>query len=82
MVQNCLSGGHILLCGIILSIVYIPVKSEVFLNKWAVHVDGGEDAAREVAAKHGFSMVGQVSGLIYFSKTFCSAKVTHEDLER
>ena len=34
--------------------------SETYLNKFAVHIEGGERVAREVADTHGFINLGQV----------------------
>ena len=55
---------HLLSLGFIFFMLCIPINSEVFLNKWAVHVEGGAGAADQIAARHGFRSLGQVSALI------------------
>lgn len=51
---------QLLFCGFISLALVIPVYSDVFLNKWAVHLDGGPRAADDLAEKHGFTNLGQV----------------------
>lgn len=36
-------------------------REEKLLDEWAVHIDGGIEAAREYAARHGLILVKQVS---------------------
>lgn len=43
--------------GLILSDI---ILGDHYTDLWAVHVEGGEDVARNVAAKHGFVFRGQV----------------------
>lgn len=43
----------------ILNLIYL-VNGENYLNKFAVHIPGGERVAREVAASHGYVNLGQV----------------------
>lgn len=31
-----------------------------YTNHWAVHIEGGEDVARQLAEKHGFTYVDKV----------------------
>lgn len=35
-------------------------QGPVYTHQWAVHIDGDEDIARELAAKHGFTYLGEV----------------------
>ena len=50
----------LLALGFLLLLSCIPANSEIFLNKWAVHIEGGDERANEIAAKHGFKCLGQV----------------------
>jgi len=38
---------------------------EYYTNQWAVHVEGGEDVARRLADKHGFTFVDTVQLLLF-----------------
>ena len=51
---------HFLTLGFILFILCIPTNAEVFLNKWAVYIEGGAREADQIAARHGFKCLGQV----------------------
>jgi len=37
-----------------------PVDAAVYLNQWAVQIDGGASVADAVAAQYGFRNLGQV----------------------
>ncbi|XP_060593632.1 furin-like protease kpc-1 isoform X2 [Ruditapes philippinarum] len=43
--------------------LYTCIKSEHYLNKFAVHIEGGERVARDVAQLHGFRHLGQIGTL-------------------
>jgi hypothetical protein len=45
----------------------LTLSEAVFLNRWAVHIDGGPLDADRIAADHGFRNLGQVNSLINFS---------------
>ena len=45
----------------LLILCVVPVFTEVYLNKWAIHVPGGERHARDIAERHGFYYEGRVS---------------------
>ncbi len=45
---------------LIVRLILIPVYADVFLNKWAVHIDGDKQEAKRIAEKHGFKSHGQV----------------------
>ncbi len=47
-------------------VCWIPICAEIYLNKWAVHVDGGPAAAQSLANSHGFHYMGQVSLIDYY----------------
>jgi proprotein convertase subtilisin/kexin type 5 len=36
-------------------------QSAVYLNQFAVHIPSGQEAADDIARKHGFTNLGQVS---------------------
>lgn len=40
-------------------------KLHGYSDSWAVEVSGGEEKARELAAKHGFTFKGQVSEMAF-----------------
>lgn len=44
----------------------------IYQNEFAVHIFGGNEVANAVAAKHGFTNMGQVSNLIVFFSPACS----------
>jgi len=44
---------------------------DYYTNQWAVHVQGGEDMARHLADKHGFTFVDTVQ-LIYAYFKLCA----------
>lgn len=52
------------------------VLGDHFTDLWAVHIEGGEEVARNVAAKHGFAYRGQVrklsSALSFLSGVYIS----------
>lgn len=52
-----------------------------FTSTWAVHVPDGEDAANEVARKHGFTNHGKVSSIFayFFSSTELIEKTKEEE---
>ena len=54
MNQFCLT----VLC--FLPIICIFADSDTYVNKFAVHIEGGERVARSVAETHGFIHIGQV----------------------
>ena len=43
-----------------LSALVVEVDSEIYLNKFAVHIEGGSGVAHMVASEHGFINLGQV----------------------
>ena len=53
--------------GFLLLLSCIPVNSEIFLNKWAVHIEGGQETANDLAARHGFKCLGQVRQIVLLS---------------
>lgn len=42
------------------------VGQKLYTNTWAVHVPGGQEAADQVANKHGFINYGHVSSVCFF----------------
>ncbi len=40
-------------------------EARAYTNSWAVAVEGGAEAADQLAAKHGFTNLGMVSSFIY-----------------
>jgi len=50
----------------VLMIVLCEVSrcEELYTNQWAVHVEGGEDVARHLADKHGFTFLDTVQLLL------------------
>jgi len=44
-------------------------SAKVYTNSWAVHVEGGQEAARELARLHGFIYVDEV---IFLCVHLCS----------
>ena len=51
-----------------------PSYSAVYLNKWAVQIDGGQQVADEIASSYGFRNLGQVDHkklVIYAISGFC-----------
>jgi len=51
-----------LVTGILLAfyLVAMPTDATVYLNRWAVEIDGGPSVADAVAADYGFRNLGQV----------------------
>jgi len=66
--------GKIVVSAVILSVVVMVLcemscGDEYFTNQWAVHVEGGEDVARRLADKHGFTFVDTVQLLLLCLRT-------------
>ena len=45
----------------------IKENNEIFMNQFAVRIEGGNDAADRIASKHGFVNLGEVRDQIYYS---------------
>ena len=56
---------HIWLLVILISVLDISVKADVFMNQFAVHISGGHNAANRVAREAGMINKGQVSSLLF-----------------
>jgi len=46
----------------VLAVILCEMSSgeEYYTNQWAVHVEGGEHVARQLAKKHGFTFIDTV----------------------
>ena len=42
------------------AVVMLPVDATIYVNQWAVEIDGGPSVADAVAADNGFRNLGQV----------------------
>ena len=50
-----------------------------YTNLWAVHVEGGERRARQIAENHGFSYAGEImTDYYHFQHRFTSKRSTHQ----
>jgi len=64
-------------CAISISIIMgmmILCEAQHFTNQWAVHIEGGEDVARELAARHGFLYVDQVRSTLLHIHDRCNSR--------
>lgn len=43
--------------------IFFVTCDQHFTDQWAIRVDGGEEAAKAVATRHGFTYLGKVSAL-------------------
>lgn len=59
--MNSAGGSGLILCVLNLVVFASCGQQRVFLNHFAVHVPTGEADANDVAARHGFTNLGQVS---------------------
>ena len=50
------------------TIFCIFADSDTYVNKFAVHIEGGERVARSVAETHGFIHIGQVRILLLMTR--------------
>uniref|UniRef100_A0A8C8HXT7 P/Homo B domain-containing protein n=1 Tax=Oncorhynchus tshawytscha TaxID=74940 RepID=A0A8C8HXT7_ONCTS len=61
ILQNACCGLLFLLCAVACGVV----RTEVYTNTWAVHIEGGPQEADRIARKHGFINHGNVFGDYY-----------------
>jgi furin len=50
----------VLLTVLLLLTLFQPYDNAEFTDTWAVHIEGGEDVAKQLAEKHGFTYLGQI----------------------
>ena len=55
-------------------------SSTTFTDQWAVHIDGGDDIANAIAARHGFTNLGKVCTDFSLPRSFQSSDThTHKE---
>lgn len=57
--RNCFENFSVLQC-FVFWLMFALINCGHYLNKFAVHIPGGERVAREVAETHGYYNLGQV----------------------
>lgn len=61
-VRECVSTRRSWTKSVVFLFYMLNVASAHYTPQWAVHIEGGEEVANRIAAKHGFVNLGKVSG--------------------
>lgn len=49
---------------VLIPLLIATVSPQQYSSQWAVHIEGGQQAADEIAEKHGFQNLGEVRAYI------------------